>query len=575
MKLTKQVLCLVLALLLLVGTVGCQTAPATTQSQNMEVPGTTTTAGETEPTYIIRPTSPSFTLPNVPSGTTPTQPDAPEKEPLVFELTQAHVDDYYLLLDECEQLALAGLDMDAIEAKFEELDELYNFLYAQNSIASVMYYANMKDETLKEQHLHTTNLCTDANDAYIQMTRRVYLSDTPAKETLFEGWSEQDIMFLMSYNEQVVQLNKRNAAIVVEYQNTKDETTRIELYKEMVINNNQIAQIYGYENYYFYASELVCRRDYSADEMALIRQYGRDYLADLYATALKTFRKNYNRLSSAKQKSVNAFLNNDYTSIRTDHIGNYLAVMPDTMETHIKQMIQQDSLFTKDTNAMGGAFTISVGERSYCFFGPGYASLATVIHEGGHYYASRYNKLNSIPLDLAETHSQANEWLFLAYLDGKFADNEYQCVLDYRLVNDLSTILVCLMVDEFEQQVYASDVANFTAKDFKDLMNGIVAEYFDPEYAATDFGDMNGYWPQVVVDHPVYYLSYAVSAITAMDLYTIAVEDFAGATEIYRKLCEEPVLEAGFLGNIRAAGLAGPFDENFYLELKKIIDGRA
>ena len=57
--------------------------------------------------------------------------------------------------------------------------------------------------------------------------------------------------------------------------------------------------------------------------------------------------------------------------------------------------------------------------------------------------------------------------------------------------------------------------------------------------------------------------------------YCFSVEDFAGATEIYRKLCEEPVLEAGFLGNIRAAGLAGPFDENFYLELKKIIDGRA
>lgn len=571
MKLTKQLLSLVLALLLLIGTVGCQAAPATTQSQNLENPGTT--AGKTDPT--TKPTTPSFTLPTVPPTTAPTDPDVPVKEPLVFTLTQDEVDEYYRMLAECEALSLAGEDMDAIDASFKAVDEMYEYLFAQNSIATVLYYANQKDEAMKQQHLDTQEMCTQANSDYIQMARRIYLSDTPAKDTLFEEWTEKDIAFLLSYDEQVVQLNKRINEIIVEYQGTKDDKIRIDLYKESVILNNQIAQIYGYENYYYYASDLVCNRDYNNEQLELIRQYGKEYLADLYKTALATFRKNYNRLSPAKQKSVSAFLNNDYTSIRTDHIGNYLSVMPDAMESHIKQMIQQDSLFTKDPSAMDGAFTIAVGDRSYCFFGPGYANLATVIHEGGHYYASRYNSLNNIPLDLSETHSQANEWLFLAFLDGKFADNEYQCVLDYRLVSDLSTILSCLIIDEFEQMVYSTDISNYTAKEFDALMDSVVEQYFDKEFAATDFGDMNSYWRQIVVDHPVYYLSYAVSAIAAMDLYTIAVEDFEAATEIYRKLCEEPVLEAGYLGNIQAAGLAGPFDESFYQELKEIIDSRA
>lgn len=569
----QKLLSLLLVLLMLVGMVGCQNPPETTGSQSLEQPGTSTPATQpsaTTPTQTTPPTTP----PTVPPTTAPKDPEAPANVPPVYELTQEDVDEYYRLLGECETLALAGEDLTAIENAFDALDALHEFLFAQNSVASILYYSNMKDQALTDQHLGCMDICTEANSAYIQMTRRVYLSDTPAKEMLFEGWSEQDIAYLLSYSDEVVQLNKRISEITVEYQNTRDDNTKIELYKEMVTLNNQIAQLSGYENYYEYASKLICHRDYTTDQIEQMRGYAKEYMADLYKTAIETYRKNYGRLSSVKQNSVDAFLTKDYTSIRADHIGNYLAVMPDAMEAHILTMIREDSLFTKEYGAMAGAFTTTIGERSYCFFGPGYANLATVVHEGGHYYASQYNDLSSLPLDLAETHSQANEWLFFAYLDGKFAANEYQCVLDYRFCSDLSTILSCLMIDEFEQKVYSSDVSNFTSDDFDAIMDGIVTEYFDLSYSEINFADMNSYWRLVVVDHPVYYLSYAVSAVAAIDLYTVALEDFAGATEIYRKLCEEPVLEAGFLGNITAAGLSGPFDESFYLELQAIINSR-
>ena len=460
----RKIFSVLLVLALLLSVVGCTEKPVTTApTQNLNNPTQPTTAPATLPTTLpAQPTQP--TLPSV----GPTDPDEPEIEPIpvVYTLTQEEVDEYYVLLDRCEDLALIGENVDEIEALFEELEALYNYLQAQNSVAMVLYYANMKDEALTQQHLDTMDICTDANDAYIQTVRRIYLSDTPAKDTLCEGWSQQDIAYLLNYDEQVVQLNKRNAEITVEYEAAKADDVKVALYREMVLNNNTISRIYGYETYYEYASELIYKRDYTSEQMDAIRRYGKEYLAELYTTALNTFRTNYNRLSPVKQQSVSAFLFNDYSSIRADHIGRYLSIMPDTMEAHIKQMMAQDSLFTKDSNAMAGAFTISVGDRSYCFFGPGYASLATVIHEGGHYYASQYADLNSIPMDLAETHSQGNEWLFLAYLNGKFAANEYQSVMDYRFCSDMSTILVCLMVDEFEQKVYASDVTNFTAADF-------------------------------------------------------------------------------------------------------------
>ena len=132
-------------------------------------------------------------------------------------------------------------------------------------------------------------------------------------------------------------------------------------------------------------------------------------------------------------------------------------------------------------------------------------------------------------------------------------------------------ILICLMVDEFEQIVYTTDISGYTAEDFDNLMNSVVSQYFTPEYMKENVTDVNAYWREVVVDQPVYYISYAVSVISAIDLYTVALNDFEGAAEIYRKLCEEPAIEAGFLGNITAAGLSTPFDEAFYIRLRDLV----
>jgi oligoendopeptidase F len=84
---------------------------------------------------------------------------------------------------------------------------------------------------------------------------------------------------------------------------------------------------------------------------------------------------------------------------------------------------------------------------------------------------------------------------------------------------------------------------------------------------------MNAYWRAVVVDQPVYYISYGVSAVGAMSLYTAAMEDYEGAMAKYQMLCEEP-LEEGFLATLRAAGLDTPFDEEFYQDLLALVTGK-
>ena len=278
-----KIICLLLVISVLLGLVACTKDPQLSTGEN---PATQTQSGSV-PTTQTNPTDPADTQPTEPS----TPPE--DENALVYLLTDEDVTEYYRLLDECERLSTEGLDMDAIDASVDALDEMYEYLHAQLSISNVLYYSAMSNETLKQQYLDTVEIYTNANDAYIQMARRVYQSDSPAKEELFEGWTQEEIEQLLNYDERITELQQRNSEIKVEYQNSNDDDVKIALYIEFVGNNNEIAQFYGYSNYYDYASELAYDRDYGREELALMRQYAQQYLAPCVDDAIMNFQNSF------------------------------------------------------------------------------------------------------------------------------------------------------------------------------------------------------------------------------------------------------------------------------------------
>lgn len=555
----RRFLCLAVMLAMLVGLTACGESEAEGQGS-----GDSSTTQSTQSTQ---------------STSTTSVPD-PLEDPvldLVYELTQADVDEFYRLLDECEALSIAGEDIDAVDTATAALEESYDFLDAQYTIAMIFHYSHTEDEALEKQYLDCVEICTQANDAYLQMVKRVYLSDTPIKDYLFEDWTEEDIADLMAYDEQISQLQQRNAEIGVEYRAADDDAEKITLYIEFVQNNNTIAQFYGYENYYTYAYHKAYDRDYDPAAVSQLREYAQTYLGeDVYYSALVNFYYSYYEdLSRSGQKKLESFLYDDYNTLGTDYLQLYLDSLSGSMRESISAMLAVDSFFTHAEDAKEGAFTTTIGDRSYCYFGPGYASTMTVLHEGGHYYASCFADLAELPLDLAEVHSQGNEWLFVSFLEAHMSEDQYRALVDYKLYENVAMILMCLMVDEFEQVVYTTDLTGFTAADFDAIMDEVALQYFPDGDVADMLSDMNAYWRLVVVDQPVYYISYAVSAIGAIGLYTMAEDDYDAALRAYQALCEAPVLEEGFLGNLQSAGLTSPFDEQFYEDLREIIESRS
>lgn len=516
-------------------------------------------------------TIPSIEIPKLPIF--PTKPQQTGSIPFTYTLTDEDVDAFYRLLEASEKLALESADFEEVDQLTDALDEQYNVLEDQCAIAQLLYYSDMSDEAASELYLECVDICGDANNAYMEMVRRIYQSDAPTKDQLFEDWTQQELDMLMAYTDEIMTLQKRNSELLVEYQSLPDTTSdaMIPLYIEQVRNHNRMAQIYGFENYYEYAFRLGYERDYGVEELEKMRGYVAKHLAPIYKNAYNTFSDSLDEMSDKDRNAVARFMSDHYMLQDEAYLRNYLKTLPEDMKEIMQEALDEsNSCFTDSPDAYEGAFTTQIGERSFCFFGPGYSNSLTVAHELGHFYGSYYSDLDALPLDLAETQSQGNEWLFMGQLAQKMDPQVYAAMCNYKLFNDLATLQICVLVDEFEQRIYAEpNLDRFTAADFNRVMTEVCSHYGGEEYISYWLTDIQSYWRDVVMESPVYYISYAVSAVAAMNLYTLYLQDPEQAVQTYRLLIENEA-EAGFLQTIEAAGLPGPFDESFYADVAKM-----
>ena len=171
-------------------------------------------------------------------------------------------------------------------------------------------------------------------------------------------------------------------------------------------------------------------------------------------------------------------------------------------------------------------------------------------------------------MDLAETHSQGNEWLFVHYLKSCLPYDEYECIAENKLYTDLGYIICFVMIDQFEQMVYTHENAgDMTLEEYETIMETVAEDYGGIDFVTDEILDIQRYWKMVVLESPVYYISYAVSGLAAINLFTVAEADEESARQMYIKLIEEPVEDAGFLGNLQNAGFTGPFEEAVYEQL--------
>lgn len=536
----------------------------------------------TPPTASSSPSTPSSPIiPSTPGPSIPSDNDQGKivlnPAQLVYEMTDEDVSKFYSLLDQMKAAALDGKDGETVMALSTQIDDQYYYMEAQLSIATVLYYCDLNDTAASELYLECVDTLTDAYDTYMETIKELYDAQFPAKETFFADWTEQDIAMLLAYTPEVSALQERNSQIEVAYQDLQDDpniyTKMVPLYIEMVQNNNRLAQIYGYDNYYAYAYKVSRDRDYGTKEIQKMRSLAARYLPDALRTAVNSFSDAYNTLSFTSQVKLESFMYDSYQNGYRDDIEEYFQTLPTQTQLEMLDMFNGNIIIADSPNAQEGAFTTAIGkDRTLCFFGPGYSSPMTIVHEVGHYYGAQHSDMNQLPLDLAEVQSQGNEWLFMRFMADKMAPDLYDAAVNYKLYNDIVAILLCIVIDEFEERVYTHpNVASLTSDSLDAIMEDICESYGGISFLNNVATDVQNYWRMVVVEQPVYYISYAVSSAAAINIFTIAEENYHNGVEVYCNLIENVVLEDGFLGNVKNAGLAGPFDEEFYAQLSAIL----
>ncbi len=498
-------------------------------------------------------------------------------EPLAYTLTDADHTEFSRLLAECEELVLQGTDVDAIEAALDAMEAQYYHIVTQAQIAYLLYSCDMLDEELSEAQLYASEMQSDAYGEYITFAQKVDESESPYREAFFSDWSEADIESMRTYTDEMTELSQENDALLVLYHeldlSDDEDLAEVEtLYLDFIANNQAQADIMGYANYYEYASKSLYLRDASAAERAAFRTYVASYIIPLYNKLAAEFDALYESLSYFEQVRVYNFLFEPYNDQSTDYVFDYVASYPASVRVNMESLFDPScSLFVDGENAYDGAYTTYLydDERPFCYFGPGYQDSMTVAHEMGHYYAGCYNPVSDVPLDLAEVHSQANEYLFLRYLKDSLAQDIFRAIELYQVIDTCATIILATLIDDFEEYVYTHYVEileNNTPLD--DVMELVCRDYGGFDMISEQVADMNLYWRYVVLDSPVYYISYALSATTALSIYEIAVEDQGAARTVYRALCEDLDVTLSFRETLDEVALPDPYAQSTFVAIR-------
>lgn len=497
----------------------------------------------------------------------------------LYTLTDEYFDAALAKLAEFEELAIIGEDSDAVDAVYEEFEDMFFHIETQVNVATLIYYYNTSIEETNEAYLNATEKYGDMYNAYVESCKKVY-EQSPIRDELFADWSEEDIAELFAYSPEIQDLDQKNEELLVELNDLLEADfydRSAEIYAEIVTNNNRIAELNGYDNYYDYASAEIYGRDYTREDIAQFAESVRKTFFKNMNTLYNSFDDALGGLSNVKRRKVISFLDSPFDRQTKNYLQSYIDSYEGSMHEGLSHMFENKNvLFADSRDSHHSAFQLYLTEleKPFCLFGSNGQSTTTIAHEMGHYYAALYNPDVS-SYDLAETQSQSNELLLLKFLDGELSADIYEVIRGYTMYNFAVQSVVCVIIDEFERAVYdLESVEGFTSEDFDAIMAEVCLKYGGVEMLSQNVVDINQYWRQVATNSPVYYISYAVSMVASLSLYTTAVEDEAAGREIYRILIEETEEGETFMSAVERSGLDDPFLPETLNKIMQVMLGK-
>lgn len=381
-------------------------------------------------------------------------------------------------------------------------DESYEQLYiAYQLVTYAIAHCNKKDEykSIVAGHINDEELIEAYADPAMTMKR-------------LEGYSKVDFELLDERTDEYYDLSMND-----ELDDDEKALKCAELYLDLLLQ-------YDTESFY--------------------DNYNRDYSPEL---AIELCDTAYKKLRPSMDKIREAFLNDSEAENVIDDptdfedpfgtLQKYAAKLsPDIKKAADKLMSDKLWYLTDDEDAFPGCFTTSypLTGDSVIFINKnrGSSVLTSSIHEFGHFYASYYDNTSSYDcinnLDISEVQSQGMEFIFMRYYDKLFGEQANAMKL-YQTYSMLDSIISGFLVGKFEYTVL-SKRDELTPQGVLDCWDEIMGDYTNMEF----------YEINHLFEAPGYYVSYAVSALAAFDIWEDCLYDPDSALEKYEKIAKIP-----------------------------------
>lgn len=501
-----------------------------------------------------------------------------------YDMIMDMIDEFVLLVEDSE----SDIFTETARRMYEQLVEQVDRAATVYAINEINYYKDIDNEEYARRQEVLEEEVMEIMDAFYLALQQ--MANGPYQEFFTEILGEDIVEGLMEYeelSEQEKELTRQETALVQEY----DQAVRVEypsqqemnvviapIYQELIAIRQERAAIAGYDNYAEYIYEERYMRDYSlADVKRLFKIIKKDVPA-IYGNVLS---------GSAMWGYTEALgeLGDSTAAGRMDLIEPYLAeISPDLEEAF--QYMREYGLYDMD-HERGKAevgFTIELPyyNDAFIFDSPYgyYEDYATLIHEFGHYYNFYQSKepyiFSASNVDVAEIHSQGLEMLFLEYSTDMFGQETGDAYQFMEIFKYLDNIIMCAAIAEFEVLVYESP--EITIEEMNQLFESLLEEYGYDRFgwSLTEYD-----WVDIahIFQSPGYVIGYVTSALSALDLLSVAQYNQEEAAAMYMELTAAPSY-IGYCEAVADAGMRDIFQPGVVSEIMEdtllsLEDGKA
>ena len=468
------------------------------------------------------------------------------------------LEDFRLCADALTDAAASG-SREAFHRACVQALQMLTDMDTAASLLDLQSDKNASDAALGARTTQQLQAFYDAVDLYNQTLHDIAQGEYAA--CLQKEFTDWQIEIFRNYDgassSQTLALTNRETELVRQYallsaQDEMDYDAIADVYLELVEIRQQMADAAGALNFAEYAYGAYYSRDYTPVDAQKIWKTAKEDFAPLLAEYSDSVAQ------ALRAGDVDRKLDCSEEAVLDALAYGAERMSPEVWQacTYLLEHDLYDISYDQDKLLTGYTSYLYSYEVPFIFNAPygTHDDYTDLFHEFGHWLAGYYHTsdpMYGVPdFDLSELQSQGMEVLFLHFYEELFGQDAALLRAEV-LLHLVYSVVTGAMYDEFQQRVYLT----------RGLTKEGLLEIFREVYTDYGFESYDGYeyeWANVIhnFQQPLYYISYAVSAIPALELYVQTLDSPQEAMDTYLRVASMSDEEYFLTDALRETGLS-------------------